>query len=79
MDVDNKDTKDEGTIKPGDTFKGKNKDGESKEDPEKALKDSRGGQGLNTLDVKKDDVRDVPHVGGFPPNSSILYRLTLSG
>ena len=62
MDVDQEDKKEEGTIKAGDSFKGTNKDGESKEDPEKALKDSRGGPGLNALDVKKDDVRDVPHV-----------------
>ncbi|KAF2157860.1 hypothetical protein K461DRAFT_290132 [Myriangium duriaei CBS 260.36] len=38
------------TFKAGDSFKGQNKDGESKTDPEKALKDSRGGSGLNKLE-----------------------------
>lgn len=69
MDVDQKNKSEEheqkSQIKPGETFTGKNKEGESKEDPEKALKDSRGGAGLNALEVKKDDVRDVPHVSDF--------------
>ncbi|KAK5705522.1 hypothetical protein LTR97_002641 [Elasticomyces elasticus] len=34
----------------GDEFKGKTKEGEDKSDPEKSLKDSRGGAGLNALD-----------------------------
>lgn len=38
---------------PGDSFKGVTKDGESKEDPEKALKDTRGHAGLNALDQVK--------------------------
>ncbi|KAK3068349.1 hypothetical protein LTR53_014165 [Teratosphaeriaceae sp. CCFEE 6253] len=39
----------------GDSFKGENKEGESMDDPEKALKDSRGGAGLNALDEVKAD------------------------
>ena len=43
--------KDDNSIKQvGESYQGKNKEGESKEDPEKALKDSRGGAGLNTLE-----------------------------
>ncbi|KAK1811329.1 hypothetical protein LTR12_014317 [Friedmanniomyces endolithicus] len=46
----------ETNMKAGDSFKGKNKEGESMDDPEKALKDSRGGAGVNALDkVKADD------------------------
>ncbi|THW11744.1 hypothetical protein D6D23_09679 [Aureobasidium pullulans] len=45
------DMKDDNSIKQvGESYQGKNKEGESKEDPEKALKDSRGGAGLNTLE-----------------------------
>nr|POE48127.1 hypothetical protein CFP56_01455 [Quercus suber] len=44
--------------KPGESFEGTNKDGEDKSDPEKALKDSRGGQGLNALDDVKADPDD---------------------
>lgn len=40
---------------PGDSFKGETKEGESKDDPEKALKDSRGGAGMNALDQVKAD------------------------
>lgn len=47
------------TVMPGDSFKGENKEGESKEDPEKALKDSRGGAGLNALDDVKADEGDA--------------------
>ncbi|KAH0309098.1 hypothetical protein KCU74_g15312, partial [Aureobasidium melanogenum] len=44
-------TKDDGSIKQvGESYQGQNKEGESKDDPEKALKDSRGGQGLNTIE-----------------------------
>lgn len=58
--------KDDKTFKPGDSFKDKNREGESKEDPEKALKDSRGGPGLNALDhVDKPDLEDPPHVSHF--------------
>ncbi|KAK4555988.1 hypothetical protein LTR86_006684 [Recurvomyces mirabilis] len=47
----------------GESFKGTNKDGESKDDPEKALKDSRGGAGVNApegnaLDQVKADEND---------------------
>jgi len=49
----------------GDSFKGENREGESKSDPEKALKDSRGGPGLNALDDDKPVVEDVPHVSLF--------------
>ena len=44
---------------PGESFTGENKEGESKEDPEKALKDSRGGAGLNALDQVKADENDA--------------------
>lgn len=54
---------DEKIIKAGESWEGTNREGESKEDPEKALKDSRGGQGLNTLPVDKPVVKDVPNVG----------------
>ncbi|PSK56711.1 hypothetical protein B9Z65_6335 [Elsinoe australis] len=46
--------------KPLDSFKGQNKEGESKDDPEKALKDSRAGNGLNTVDGKTNEKKDVP-------------------
>ncbi|KAI5210046.1 hypothetical protein E4T39_00473 [Aureobasidium subglaciale] len=47
----NADMKDDGSIKQvGESYQGQNREGESKDDPEKALKDSRGGQGLNTLE-----------------------------
>jgi len=42
-----------GDGKAREAFSGKNKEGESMEDPEKALKDSRGGAGLNALDGGK--------------------------
>ncbi|KAI4726070.1 hypothetical protein E4T49_06149 [Aureobasidium sp. EXF-10728] len=45
------DMKDDGSIKQvGESYQGQNREGESKDDPEKALKDARGGQGLNTLE-----------------------------
>lgn len=44
---------------PGESFKGENKEGEAKSDPEKALKDSRGGAGLNALDVTPGAKADV--------------------
>lgn len=44
---------------PGDSFKGKTKDGESKDDPEKALKDLRNGSGMNALDQVKADENDT--------------------
>ncbi|KAK5137980.1 hypothetical protein LTR08_005777 [Meristemomyces frigidus] len=43
---------------PGESFIGKTKEGESKEDPEKALKDSRGGCGFNAFDQVKADEGD---------------------
>jgi hypothetical protein len=50
----NAEMKDDGSIKQvGESYMGKNKEGESKDDPEKALKDSRGGSGLNTLEPEK--------------------------
>lgn len=54
----------EKTFTPGDSFKGQNRHGESKDDPEKALKDSRGGAGLNVLDAKPptNETKDVPQV-----------------
>lgn len=42
----------------GDGFKGKTKEGEDKSDPEKSLKDSRGGAGLNALDKVRASERD---------------------
>ncbi|KAK4549003.1 hypothetical protein LTR36_008776 [Oleoguttula mirabilis] len=42
----------------GDSFKGETKDGESKDDPEKALKSTRGGSGFNALDQVKADEND---------------------
>lgn len=56
--------KQDDTITAGDSFKGENKHGESKEDPEKALKDSRGDKGLNAVDdTEKPDIdrKDIPH------------------
>ncbi|GAB7344399.1 hypothetical protein MBLNU457_2253t2 [Dothideomycetes sp. NU457] len=64
-----------GDGKAREAFSGQNKEGESMEDPEKALKDSRGGAGLNALDggkpsatadgLNKADVKqseaEVPH------------------
>nr|POE93329.1 hypothetical protein CFP56_19341 [Quercus suber] len=49
--------------KPGESFQGTNKDGEDKSDPEKALKDSRGGKGLNALDEVKADPDDNGKTG----------------
>ena len=57
-DVENQD-QEKNIKKPGDSFKGKNKEGESMDDPEKALKDSRGGPGLNALDQVKADEGDA--------------------
>ena len=48
----------EAIVNAGDSFKGKNKEGESMDDPEKALKDSRGGAGVNALDEVKADEGD---------------------
>jgi len=45
--------------KAGDSFKGETKEGESKDDPEKSLKDSRGGAGMNALDQVKADEGDA--------------------
>ena len=57
--------KDDGSIKQvGESYQGQNKEGESKDDPEKALKDSRGGQGLNTIEPEnpKPKPEDLPIV-----------------
>ncbi|TKA77769.1 hypothetical protein B0A55_04686 [Friedmanniomyces simplex] len=43
----------------GDSFKGQNKEGEGKDDTEKALKDSRGGAGMNALDKVQADEGDA--------------------
>lgn len=48
----------ESTTAQGGAFEGTNKEGEPKSDPEKALKDSRGGAGLNALDQVKADEKD---------------------
>lgn len=56
-----KDVNETKTFQPGDSFKGTNKQGESKEDPEKALKDCRTGQGLNMLPDEKPQ-KNMPHV-----------------
>lgn len=48
-----------GEVRGGDSFEGQNKEGESKDDPEKALKDSRGGAGVNALDKVKADEGDA--------------------
>ncbi|EMC96042.1 hypothetical protein BAUCODRAFT_34808 [Baudoinia panamericana UAMH 10762] len=50
---------DQKISKPGESFEGENKEGETKSDPEKALKDSRGGSGLNALDHVKADENDT--------------------
>ncbi|KAK5119500.1 hypothetical protein LTR85_007600 [Meristemomyces frigidus] len=42
----------------GDSFKGETKDGDNKDDPEKALKGTRGGSGFNALDQVKADEND---------------------
>ncbi|KAL1310860.1 hypothetical protein AAFC00_001092 [Neodothiora populina] len=47
-------------IRPGESFEGTTKEGEDKSDPEKSLKDSRGGGGLNTMDVDKPVKNDAP-------------------
>ncbi|KAH0267165.1 hypothetical protein KCU91_g10279, partial [Aureobasidium melanogenum] len=55
--------KDDGSIKQvGESYHGENKEGESKSDPEKALKDARGGQGLNTIEPEnpKPKPEDLP-------------------
>lgn len=50
----NAEMKDDGSIKQvGESYQGENRDGESKDDPEKALKDSRGGAGLNSIEPDK--------------------------
>ncbi|KAK5115774.1 hypothetical protein LTR62_000863 [Meristemomyces frigidus] len=48
----------ENLKEPGESYEGKNKEGESKDDPEKSLKDSRGGGGVNALDQVKADEND---------------------
>lgn len=50
------------TIEACDSFKGKNKDGEPNDDPEKALKNSRGGPGLNAGPNKGEAEESVPQV-----------------
>ena len=40
-------------LKNGDEFEGKTKEGEDKSDPEKSLKDSRGGAGVNVVEGVK--------------------------
>lgn len=50
-------------ITAGDAFKGQNKDGESNQDPEKALKNTRDGKGLNRLEEgekPRESPKDVP-------------------
>ncbi|KAH0294201.1 hypothetical protein KCU62_g763, partial [Aureobasidium sp. EXF-3399] len=50
----NAEMKDDGSIKQvGESYQGENREGESKDDPEKALKDSRGGAGLNSIEPDK--------------------------
>ena len=60
IDTEMKDSKD--IQKPGQSFEGQTKDGESMKDPEKALKESRGGQGLNAIGGDKPQAKGVPHV-----------------
>ena len=57
--VANGEGKAEDLKESGESFEGENKEGESKDDPEKALKDSRGGAGLNALDKVKADEGDA--------------------
>lgn len=56
----------------GDSFKGETKEGEDKSDPEKSLKDSRGGAGLNALDQVKADEGDK---GKTAPKVCLLLLL----
>lgn len=58
----------------GHSYQGENKEGESKTDPEKALKDSRGGAGMNALDQVKADEGDAGKTGQVSTASS--SRLT---
>lgn len=72
--------KDDNSIKQvGESYQGENKEGESKDDPEKALKDSRGGAGLNTIEPEK----PKPKPDNLPIVSTIQllanHRLTISG
>lgn len=75
-------TKDDGSIKQvGESYQGQNKEGESKNDPEKALKDSRGGQGLNTIEPenpkpKPDDLPIVCPIRPFAIIFSNVPRMT---
>jgi hypothetical protein len=67
---DNNDThmKDDNSIQQvGESYQGNNREGEAKDDPEKALKDSRGGQGLNTIepDKPKPKPENLPIVSSF--------------
>jgi hypothetical protein len=65
----NAEMKDDGSIKQvGESYQGQNREGESKDDPEKALKDSRGGAGLNTIepDKPKPKPENLPIVRNTP-------------
>ena len=54
---------DNGIKEVGESYKGENQEGESKTEPEKALKDSRGGAGMNALDQVKADKGDAGKSG----------------
>lgn len=66
---------------PGDSFKGETKEGESKADAEKALKDSRGGAGANALDQVKaseDDPGKTSKVGDVATHLWFIAPLTVA-
>ncbi|GAB7348356.1 hypothetical protein MBLNU459_g6798t1 [Dothideomycetes sp. NU459] len=67
------------TFTPGDSFKGKNKEGEDKADPEKALKDSRGGAGVNVVEDEKpaDKPDGVPQASVPTPQRPCQMLLTV--
>lgn len=76
--------KDDGSIKQvGESYHGENKEGESKSDPEKALKDARGGQGLNTIEPenpkpKPEDLPIVCTIRSSSISSTDMSRMTFT-
>jgi len=78
----NAEMKDDGSIKQvGESYQGENREGESKDDPEKALKDSRGGAGLNSIEPDKpkpkpDNLPIVSTVQPLANSSTDRFRTT---
>lgn len=54
--------------KPGQSWEGTTQTGESKDDPEKSLKDSRGGLGVNVLEKVKADPKDTGKTNKVRPS-----------